>query len=119
MQVRPLFDESRSVRTERCRARVLPKHAVTLQTFAPDGMGAFAFGRAGRRVGRIEVRVGDRAPVRIGTLPAPIPPGGRDRFWVIHAGSGCAPVSVQSLGRRSGVPRGKPRAGRIGPPGCG
>lgn len=96
-----------------------PRGAVTLQTFAPEGMGAFAYGRAGRRVGQVEVQVGDRVPVRVGTLPTPIPPGGRGRFWAIHAGSDCAPVSVQSLGWRSGVPQGKPRAGRIGPPGCG
>ena len=117
MRVRALFDESRSVRRERCRRGALARKAVTLQTFAPEGMGAFVFGRAGRRVGQVEVRVGDRALERLGTLP--IPPGGRERFWVIHAGSACAPVSVRSLGWRSGVPEGEPREGRIGPPGCG
>jgi hypothetical protein len=119
MRVRPLWDESGTVRRERCRARAIAKGAVTLQTFAPEGMGAFAYGRAGRRVGQVEVRVGDRAPERIGTLPAPRPPGGRDRFWVMHAGSNCTLVSVQSLGWVSGVPEGKRRTGRIGPPGCG
>jgi hypothetical protein len=119
MRVRALFDESRSIRRERCRAGALARKAVTLQTLAPDGMGGFAFGRAGRRVGQVEVRVGDRAPVRLWTLPTPIPPGGGERFWVIHAGSSCAPVSVQSLGWRSGVPEGAPREGRLGPPGCG
>jgi hypothetical protein len=119
MRVRPLWDESGTVRRERCTARTIAKGAVTLQTFAPEGMGSFAYGRAGRRVGQVEVRVGDRVPVRIGTLPAPSPPGGRDRFWVMHAGNDCARVSVQSLGWASGRPEGKRRKGRIGPPGCG
>jgi hypothetical protein len=119
MRVRALFDESRSVRRERCRSGALARRAVTLQTLAPDGLGAFAFGRAGRRVGQVEVRVGDRVPLRLGTLPTPVPPGGGERFWVTHAGSSCAPVSVRSLGRRSGLPEGKARRGRIGPPGCG
>jgi hypothetical protein len=119
MRVRTLFDESRSVRRERCRPGALARGAVTLHTFAPEGMGAFAFGRTGRRVAQVEVRVGDRAPVRLGTLPMPSPPGGGERFWVIHAGSACAPVSVRSLGWQPGDPQGKPRTGRIGPPGCG
>ena len=89
---------------------------MTLQTLAAPEMGAFAFGRAGRRVGQVSVSVGDRAPVTVGTLPSPL--GGRDRFWVAHAGLSCAPVRVHALGVH-GNPRGAQRSGRIGPPGCG
>jgi hypothetical protein len=118
MGVTQLWDESVTARRERCRARRIGRGAVTLQTLAPAGLGSFAFGRAGQRVEEVEVRVGDRAPIRLGTLPTPSPPGGRDRFWITHAGLDCAPVSVQVLGSRSGAP-GKRRTGRIGPPGCG
>jgi hypothetical protein len=101
---------------QRCGARRLPRGAVTLQTLAAPGMGSFAYGRAGRRVAEVSVTVGDRAPVTVATLPSPL--GGRDRFWVTHAGLGCARVSVQALGVRAGA-RGARRTGRIGPPGCG
>jgi hypothetical protein len=64
----------------------------------------------------VRVRMGDNAPITVGTLPSPL--GGRDRFWVAHAGLGCAPVRVQALAI-GGKARGKPRTGRIGPRGCG
>lgn len=118
LRVRQLWDESVGAKRERCGPSRIARDAVTLQSFAPEGLGAFAYGRAGRRVGQVEVRVGDRAPVRLGTLFTPEPPGGRERFWVLHAGVSCAPVSVQALGWRTVTP-GKRRAGRIGPPGCG
>jgi hypothetical protein len=76
-------------------------------------MGSFVFGRAGRSVGEVEVRVGDRAPMTVATIAAP---GGR--AWVAHAGLTCAEVEVHALDRRTGS-AGKRRAGRIGPPGCG
>lgn len=118
MRVWQLWDESVTARGERCGARKLGRNEVTLQTIAPAGLGSFVYGRAGRSVGQVEVRIAHGSPIRLGTLPTPIPPGGRDRFWIVHAGSACAAVSVQSLGWRSGVP-GKRRSGRIGPPGCG
>ena len=102
---------------EPCGARRLARGGVTLHTLAAPGMGAFAYGRAGRQVTHVSVTVGgDRAPVTVATLPSPL--GGRDRFWVAHAGLGCAPVHVQALGVRAGA-RGSRRSGRIGPPGCG
>jgi hypothetical protein len=116
MRVEQLWAGPVPVMRERCGARKLARGAVTLQTLAAPEMGAFAFGRAGRRVGQVSVSVGDRAPVTVGTLPSPL--GGRDRFWVAHAGLSCAPVSVRSLGVRGNAP-GRLRSGRIGPPGCG
>jgi hypothetical protein len=101
---------------ERCGRRRLARGAVTLQTLAAPGMGSFAFGRAGRGVGEVSVTAGDRAPVTVATLPDPL--GGRNRFWVVHIGVACAPVSVQALGRR-GNPQGARRAGRVGPRACG
>jgi hypothetical protein len=100
----------------RCGARKLARGAVTLQTLAPPEMGSYAFGRAGRGVEQVLVRVGDNPPITVTTLPSPL--GGRDRFWVAHAGLSCAPVSVQALGVR-GKARGGQRTGRIGPRGCG
>jgi hypothetical protein len=116
MRVEQLWDATAFARRERCGAHRLGKGAVTLQTLAAPGMGSFAFGRAGRRVGQVLVRIGDNAPVTAGTLPSPL--GGRDRFWVVQAGLSCAPVSVQALGI-GGKELGRPRSGRIGPRGCG
>jgi hypothetical protein len=101
---------------ERCGPRRLARGAVTLQTLAAPGMGSFGYGRAGRKVTQVSVTVGGRAAVTVTTLPSPL--GGRDRFWVAHAGLGCAAVKVQALGVRAGA-RGARRSGRIGPPGCG
>ena len=89
---------------------------MTLQTLAAPGMGSFAYGRAGRRVGEVLEHVGVGAPVTAGTLPSPL--GGRDRFWVVPAGLSCAPVRVQALGVRGNARRTQ-RSGRIGPRGCG
>jgi hypothetical protein len=116
MRVEQLWDATAYTRRERCGAHRLAKGAITLQTLAAPGMGSFAFGRAGRKVGEVSVTVGDGAPVSVSTLASPL--GGRDRFWVTHAGLSCAPVRVQALGI-GGEALGKPRAGRIGPPGCG
>jgi hypothetical protein len=116
MRVEQLWDATAFVRRERCGAQRLARGAVTLRALTAPGMGSFAYGRAGRRVGEVLVRVGDNAPITVGTLPSPL--GGRDRFWVAPAGLSCAPVRVQALGI-GGKALGKPRAGRIGPPGCG
>jgi hypothetical protein len=131
LRVEQLWAGPVPARRERCGGRKLASRAVTLHTLAAPGMGSFAFGRAGRKVARVSFTVGDRARVIVATLPSPTPPsrtppsptppsslGGRDRFWVAHAGVGCGLVSVQALGGR-GNARGGQRTGRIGPPGCG
>jgi hypothetical protein len=121
LRVEQLWAGRVPARRERCGARRLARRAVTLHTLAAPGMGSFAFGRAGRKVAQVSLTVGDRAPVIVATLPSPTLPsplGGRDRFWVAHAGLSCAPVSVQPLGMR-GNPQGRQRTGRIGPPRCG
>jgi hypothetical protein len=137
MRIGSLFDESNAVTRERCGPRRLGRGAVTLQTLAAPGMGSFAYGRAGRKVGQVSVTVGDQAPVTVGTLPSPLatlssplaalssplatlpsPLGRRGRFWVVPVGVDCAPVKVQALGVR-GNARGARRSGRIGPRGCG
>jgi hypothetical protein len=118
MQVRPLWDESGTVYEERCGRSVLAKDAITLNAFSPPGLGAFAFGRAGRRVGQVRVRFGRGGWTRQWTAFTPNPPGGRDRFWVAPAGRRCGAVSVQALGWIEVVP-GERRAGRLGEPGCG
>jgi hypothetical protein len=114
LRVGSLFDESDYVNRERCGSRRISGGAVTLQTLASPGMGSFAFGRSGRRVGQVSLTVGHRAPVPVETLASPL---GRDRVWVAHAGLSCAPVSVQAVRRRNAP--GKHRSGRVGPPGCG
>jgi hypothetical protein len=116
LRVEQLWAGSVPARRERCGGRRLASRAVTLHTLAAPGMGSFAFGRAGRKVAHVSFTVGDRAPVTVATLPSPL--GGRDRFWVAHAGLSCAPVRVQALDVR-GKPRGGKRSGRIGPRGCG
>jgi hypothetical protein len=117
MQVRPLWDETGTVYEERCGRTALTKDAITLDTFSPPGLGAFAYGRAGRRVGQVRVRFGGGRWTRQGTAFTPNPPGGRDRFWVVPAGRRCGAVSVQALGWIEVVP-GERRAGRLGEPGC-
>jgi hypothetical protein len=116
MRVEQLWAGPVPARRERCGALRLARGALTLHTLAPPGMGSFAFGRAGRRVGEVLVRVGNNAPIAVGTLPSPL--GGEDRFWFAHAGLSCAPVTVQALGR-SGKASDKRRSGRIGGRGCG
>jgi hypothetical protein len=89
-----------------------------LDTFSPPGLGAFAYGRAGRRVGQVRVRFGGGRWTRLYTTFTPTPPGGRDRFWVVAAGRRCGAVSVQSLGWIERTP-GMRRTARLGEPGCG
>jgi hypothetical protein len=116
MRVEQLWAGQAPAGRRRCSTRRLARGAVTLHTLEAPGMGSFAFGRAGRSVGEVSVTVGDRAPVTVATLRSPL--GGRDRFWVAHAGPACSPVSVQALDVR-GKARGGQRTGRIGAPGCG
>jgi hypothetical protein len=110
MRIASMFDESNAVTRERCGPRRLAVGAVTLHTLAREGLGAFAFGRAGKGVREVELRVVGREPVRATTLQSP----GGGRFWVVNAGATCAPVTVRAL-----VRPGKRRSGRIGPPACG
>jgi hypothetical protein len=116
LRVEQLWAGPVPARREYCGGRRLARRAVTLHTLAAPGLGSFAFGRAGRKVARVGLTVGDRAPVIVATLPSLL--GDRDRFWVAHAGVSCGPVRVQALGGR-GNARGGQRTGRIGPPGCG
>jgi hypothetical protein len=109
LRVQQIWNESVSARRGRCGPARIGRRAVTLQTLAPAGLGSFAFGRAGRGVDQVEVRVGERAPVTVATL---LGPGGR--FWVLHTGDACAAVTVRAIAPRAG----KPRSGRIGPRGC-
>jgi hypothetical protein len=96
LRIASLFDDADATTRERCGPRRLARRAVTLQTLAAPRIGSFAFGRAGRAVGRVAVAVGDRAPVTVATLPSPL-----GRFWVVHAGLSFAPVTVQALGPRA------------------
>ena len=116
MRVEQLWAGPAPARRERCGGRRIARGAVTLQTLAAPGLGSFAFGRAGPRVGQVSVTVGDQAPATVATLPSPL--GGRGRFWVVHAGLSCASVSVQARDI-GGKELGKQRSGRIGPRGCG
>jgi hypothetical protein len=118
MQVRPLWDEAGTVSEERCGRSAIAKDAVMLGTFSPPGLGAFAYGRTGRRVGQVRVRFGGGSWTRLYTTFTPTPPGGRERFWVVPAGRRCGAVSVQSLGWIERTP-GMRRTARLGEPGCG
>jgi len=44
--------------------------------------GAFVYGRAWRGAAEVELTIGDAAPVRVPTSPAPKEIGGRNRYWV-------------------------------------
>jgi hypothetical protein len=118
IRVRPLWDETGTVTRERCGRGGIAKDAVTVETFSPEGLGAFAYGRAGRRVGQVRVRLGRGRWIRLDTAFTPRPLGGGDRFWIRPARRGCGAVTVQALGWIDPVP-GERRRGRLGEPGCG
>jgi hypothetical protein len=118
MQVRPLWDEAGTVRRDRCGRSDIARGAVTLDTFSPPGLGAFAYGRTGRRVANVRVRVAGRRARTVPTTFTPTPPGGRERFWILPVRDACGAVSAQSLGWLERVPGERVR-GRLGEPGCG
>jgi hypothetical protein len=107
---RPLWGAARGPSGEGCGPRRLAPGAVTLVGFSGHKPGAFAFGRAGERVAAVRGRFGDGEGFHVFTLPTPIPPGGRSRFWIAPAQGDCPLASVSALDRNGRV------VGRESPP---
>ena len=53
------------------------------------------FGRVGPRAG-VRVRFDDGAWENVRSIPTPIPPGGRDYFWIVPLPAGCSRATVQA-----------------------
>jgi hypothetical protein len=119
LEARPLWDEAGTVTKEDCGPSGLARRGVTIETFSPAGLGSFAYGRGGRRVGTVRVRVAGGRGRKVPTIYTPSPPGGRERFWLAPLGDRCGKVSVQVLGWRVLRPGGERRGARLGEPGCG
>jgi hypothetical protein len=52
---------------------------------------------------KVRVRFGGEDWREVQTTFTPIPPGGRDRFWVVPAESDCRNVTVQAIGPKGTV----------------
>jgi hypothetical protein len=74
-----------------------------LGLFGSDRHGLFAFGHTGSRVYSVRVRFGGEDWKEVQTTFTPIPPGGRDRFWVVPADGDCTNVTVQAIGPKGNV----------------
>lgn len=100
---RALWNAALGASGEGCGPRRLAPTAVTLAGFSAGKRGAFAFGRAGERVAAVRGRFADGEAFRASTLPTPIPPGGRSRFWIVPARGDCPFATVRALDRRGRV----------------
>jgi hypothetical protein len=103
LSARPLWAAPLGPSGEGCGPRRIAPTAVTLSGFSAHKRGAFAFGRAGERVATVRGRFADGEGFRTFTLPTPIPPGGRSRFWIAPARGDCPAATVRALDRRGHV----------------
>jgi hypothetical protein len=68
---------------------------IGLAAFATSG--SFAYGRAARRVGRVEVTFGEGAPMEARILPGQPMLGFHGRFWIAPFAGQCGIVSAQAF----------------------
>jgi hypothetical protein len=80
---------------EGCGARTLPPGTLRVGLFGAAGRGAFAFGRT--RGLAVRVRFDGEEWKNIPSIPTPIPPGGREYFWVAATDGDCPCFTVQGL----------------------
>jgi hypothetical protein len=103
ISARPLWRAAPAPSGEGCGSRPIAATAVTLAGFSAHKRGAFAFGRAGERVAAVGGRFGNGEAFHEFTLPTPIPPGGRGRFWIAPAQGDCPIATVRALDRNGRV----------------
>ena len=103
LSARPLWKTPLGPSAESCGPRRIAPTAVTLSSFSAHRRGALAFGRAGERVATVRGRFADGEGFRTFTLPTPIPPGGRSRFWIAPARGDCSFARVRALDRTGRV----------------
>jgi hypothetical protein len=102
MSVRALWRPVPAPSGEGCGPRTLRAGSLRPAVFMARHRGAFAFGRTGRVPG-VRVRFDDGDWQEFETLPTPIPPGGRDRFWVVPLDAACSNFTVQALDLRGNI----------------
>ena len=103
MSVRPLWHGHPAPSGEGCGARTVPARSLRLGSFMAAKRGQFLIGHVGAAVVGVRVRFEGEDWQEVQTLPTPIPPGGRDRFFVVPAAGYCPAVTVQALDRNGGV----------------
>lgn len=101
MSARPLWRPTPAPSGEGCGPRTLPPRSMRPGLFFAAARGLFLFGRA--RDVSVRVRFDDEEWREADSRPTPIPPGGRDYFWVAPAEGDCSDVSVQGLDRNGTV----------------
>jgi hypothetical protein len=103
LTTRGLWHSSSGGSGEGCGARTVRRLRTGLGLSASDRAGVFAYGHTGRGVFSVRVRFEGEDWRRVDTLPTPIPPGGRGRFWVVPATGDGGGVTVQAIGRSGHV----------------
>jgi hypothetical protein len=93
--IRPL-DDSLGLTGEHCGAG-LRGRPLTMNVRTDKGIGTFAYGRAARRVGRIEVTFGEAEPMEARILPGQPMLGFHGRFWIAPFAERCSTVSAQAF----------------------
>jgi hypothetical protein len=103
MTVRALWHPKQAASGEGCGPRTIRPLRTGLALFGSDRHGLFAYGHTGSRVYSVRVRFGGEDWKEVQTTFTPIPPGGRDRFWVVPADGDCTNVTVQAIGPKGNV----------------
>jgi hypothetical protein len=101
MSVRPLWRPEPAPSGEGCGPRTLRRDSLRLGLgiFMAARRGLFALGRVAEPIVAVRVRFDGEEWKTIDTIPTPIPPGGRNRFWVAPAEGNCPALTVQGLDR--------------------
>jgi hypothetical protein len=102
MFVRALWHPVPAPSGEGCGPRRLAPEALLGSSFFARHRGTFVFGRVGPRAG-VRVRVDDGEWQAVRAIPTPIPPGGREYFWIVPLPRGCTRATVQAYDRDGNV----------------
>jgi hypothetical protein len=101
ISARPLWRPAPAPSGEGCGPRTLPPRSMRPGLFFSAARGLFVFGRA--RDVSVRVRFDGEDWREILLTPTPIPPGGRDYFWVAPAELGDLPAEIQAVDRNGAV----------------
>jgi hypothetical protein len=97
MTARALWHPRPAPSGEGCGPRTLPRTSMRVGLFGAARRGVFADGHTGAGVVEVRVRFDGEGRQVLQTVPTPIPPGGRGRFWVAPAAGDCPAFNVQGL----------------------
>jgi hypothetical protein len=99
ISARPLWRPRPAPSGEGCGPRKLRPLALRPSLFYARHRGWFAFGRTGARAWDVRVRFDGEEWKEPPEIPTPIPPGGREYFWVQPAEGNCGSFTVQARNR--------------------